>query len=59
MLKDSNSEIAGWRNEYRIALDSWHEDISKVQQHYKNVVAQSWQKLNMSRVIYHLLPKRW
>lgn len=42
MLKEK--ELKNLRNEYVESLQGWHEDVSKIQLHYADVIAKSWQK---------------
>ena len=42
MLTDKN--IENWRTEYKKSLTDWHEEVTKVQSHFGDVIQKSWQR---------------
>lgn len=42
--KHSNQNLDSWRAEYYESLKGWHEEVSKVQAHFADVIKQSWPK---------------
>jgi branched-subunit amino acid aminotransferase/4-amino-4-deoxychorismate lyase len=39
-----NPNLNSWRAEYRDSLNGWHEENSRVQNHFAGVINKSWQK---------------
>ena len=42
MLTDKN--IENWRTEFKKSLTDWHEEVTKVQSHFGDVIQKSWQR---------------